>query len=312
VSRPDEAPLTADWRALGTDVRLAVAGDPGLEAARRAVEACLDAFDRSCSRFRADSELSALNRADGRWVTVGPLLMEAVEAALWAAEETDGAVDPTVGRALRVVGYDRDFAAIPADAGPIRVRLRAVPGWQAVELDPARSRARLAPGTELDLGSTAKALAADRAAVAALEALGAGGALVSLGGDLAVRGEPPPGGWAVLVSEDSSTPLDADGEVVTIVDGGVATSSTWVRRWTRGGVRVQHIIDPSTGAPCAGPWRTATVAAATCLQANAAATAAIVMGARATAWLAGRGLPARLVGQAGEVATTPGWPAALA
>jgi FAD:protein FMN transferase len=282
---------------------------PGLAAARPAVEACLAAFDRSCSRFRADSELSALNRAEGRWTSVSALLLEAVEAALWAAEATGGAVDPTVGRALRAVGYDRDFAAVPPAAGRIRVRLRPVPGWQAVEVDAARSRIRLARGTEMDLGSTAKALAADHAAEAAHAAVATGGVLVCIGGDIAVRGEPPAGGWIVLVAEDSSVPLDSEGEMVGILDGGIATSSTWIRRWTRGGAELHHIIDPATGAPCSGPWRTATVAAASCLQANAAATAAIVMGDPAPGWLAEQGLPARLVSRSGEVVSTAGWPA---
>jgi thiamine biosynthesis lipoprotein ApbE len=301
-----------DWRALGTDVRLVVTEAAGHEAARRAVEARLDAFDRACSRFRPDSELTALNRAAGRWVTVGALLLEAIEAALWAAAATGGAVDPTVGRALRVAGYDRDFTSVAPSGGAIQVRLRPAPGWQALAVDRQRSRVRLAPGTELDLGATAKGLAADRAAEAAWAALGRGrgGALVGLGGDVAVRGEPPPGGWAVLVAEDSATPLDAGGEVVTIGDGGVATSSTRVRRWTRGCVELHHIIDPATGAPCAGPWRSATVAAATCLQANAAATAAIVLGTGALPWLTERGLPARLVGNDGAVAATPAWPEA--
>jgi thiamine biosynthesis lipoprotein len=298
----------AEWRALGTGVRLVVTEEGAPAAARAAVEAVLDAVDLACSRFRQDSELCALNRAAGRWMAVGPLLFEALEAALWAAETTGGAVDPTVGRALRVAGYDRDFALVPEDGGPIVVLLRPVPGWQAVELDPDRRRARLAPGTEVDLGSTAKGLAADRAAEAARAAAGAGGTLVSLGGDIAVAGTPPPGGWPVLVAEDHSVPLDSAGEVVLIEDGGIATSSTRVRRWTRGGVELHHIIDPATGAPTAGPWRAATVAAATCLQANAASTAAIVMGAGAEAWLDGLRLPARLVGVDGEVLTVGGWP----
>ncbi len=113
--------VAAEWRALGTGVRLVTTeGDP--ELARRAVEAELAAVDRACSRFRPDSELSALNRAAGRRVPVSRLLLEMLEAALWAARFTDGAVDPTVGTALRLAGYDRDFAAIPADAGPIVVR----------------------------------------------------------------------------------------------------------------------------------------------------------------------------------------------
>lgn len=128
----------------------------------------------------------------------------------------------------------------------------------------------------MDLGSTAKAMAADRAAAAAHAAIGAGGILVSLGGDIALAGTPPQDGWRALVAEDSSAPLDAEGDVVLIADGGLATSSTRVRRWTKGGIEMHHIIDPATGAPVNGPWRAATVAAASCLEANTAATAAIV------------------------------------
>jgi thiamine biosynthesis lipoprotein len=274
-------------------------------AARRAVEFLLGEVDLACSRFREDSEVSALNRAGGRWSAAGQLLLEALDAALWAAAATGGAVDPTVGRALRVAGYDRDFAAIRACAEPV-LRLEPVPGWRTVELDRRGGRVRLAPGVEVDLGSTAKALAADRAAVAARAASGAAGALVSLGGDIAVAGRAPDGGWPVLVVENDAVPLE--GEVVVISDGGVATSSTRVRRWTRGGVEQHHIIDPATGAPVRGPWRTATVAGATCLDANTAATAAIVKGEGAVAWLDERGLPARLVGEDGAVLAVGGWP----
>jgi thiamine biosynthesis lipoprotein ApbE len=297
-----------EWTALGTRARVVLAGSGDAAAARRAVETLLDEVDLACSRFRQDSELSALNRAGGRWTDVGPLLQDALEAARWAAAATGGAVDPTVARALCVVGYDRDFAAVPPHGGAVVVRLGPVPGWRAVELDRRGCRARLGPGVEVDLGSTAKALAADRAASAARAASGAPGVLVSLGGDIAVAGRPPAGGWPVLVAEDCTVPLDGEGEIVLIADGGVATSSTLVRRWTRGGVEQHHIIDPATGAPARGPWRTATVAAATCLEANAAATAAIVKGDGAAAWLRERGLAARLVGRDGAVVAVGGWP----
>jgi len=299
------------WQALGTTARVVIAGDGDVQAARGAVETLLDAVDVACSRFRDDSELCALNRAEGRWTDVSTLLMDALGAALWAAAATGGMVDPTVGRALRMTGYDRDFGAVPASGAPVVIRLERVPGWRSIELDRARRQARLAPGVELDLGSTAKALAADRAAVAA-HAAGcrspASGTLVSLGGDIAVAGAPPAGGWPVLVAEDCTVPAAGEGPVVLIGDGGLATSSTRARRWTRGEVELHHIIDPRTGGPVEGPWRAATVAAATCLEANAAATAAIVLGLEAAEWLEERGLPARLVGADGEVVTVGGWP----
>jgi len=139
--------------------------------------------------------------------------------------------------------------------------------------------------------------------------IGAGGVLVSLGGDIAVAGEPPPEGWAVQTSEDSSAPIDDDEETITIQSGGIATSSTTVRRWTRGGIVLHHIIDPATGLPVAGPWRTASVVAATCVDANIAATAAIVMGESAIGWLTANKLPARLVDRGGIVHRVSGWPA---
>src|SRR5207245_1782915 len=145
----------------------------------------------------------------------------------------------------------------------------------------------------------AKALAADLAAAAAHQAVGAGGVLVSLGGDIAVAGDPPAEGWAVQTSEDSNAAIDSDEETITIESGGIATSSITVRRWTRGGVVLHHIIDPSTGMPVDGPWRTASVVAASCVDANIASTAAIVKGESAIAWLATTGLQARLVDRDG-------------
>ena len=189
------------------------------------------------------------------------------------------------------------------------LHLEPVPGWQALQFDAARRALRLPRGVELDLGSTGKALAADLAADAALRASGGGGVLVSLGGDISVAGTPPEGGWNVLVTDDSHSPLDGPGESIAIRDGAVATSSTTVRRWTSGGVEMHHILDPRTGRPAESPWRTVSVAAATCVDANIAATAALIRGADAPEWLAGCGLAARLVTEDGAVARIGGWPA---
>lgn len=309
-SQPNAPVGRAEWKALGTNVVLATADATFLEKARQAVEVELAAFDAACSRFRADSELSRAHLARGDWVEIGPLLLEAVAAALWAADVTQGAVDPTVGRSMRVLGYDRDFADIPAD-GPVVARVSDVPGWKVVKLDPDRRRLKIPDGVELDLGATAKGLAADRCAAAALAATSGGAVLVSLGGDVSVAGAPPEPGWPVLVTEDSNVNLnedDPDAELVVIRDGGLATSSTTARRWRRGGAQMHHILDPATGLPVDGRWRTATVSAATCLEANAASTAAIVLGEKAIAWLTARHLPARLVERSGEVLRVAPWP----
>jgi thiamine biosynthesis lipoprotein ApbE len=297
-----------DDRALGGLLRVVVTRPASLSGAKAAIDELLLAVDLAASRFRDDSELSRLNATPGREVVISALLGRLLAAALRGARITGGAVDPTVGTAIKLAGYETDFASVPADGSPIILKVSHIPGWQAVQFDEASRTVRLPPGVEIDLGATAKALAADMATAAALRAIGAGGVLVSLGGDIAVAGEPPPGGWPIQASEDSAAPISYGEETISIRSGGIATSSTTVRRWTRGDVELHHIIDPETGLPTAGPWRTATVVAGTCVDANIASTAAIVMGAAAIAWLKANRLPARLIDREGVVHRVSGWP----
>jgi FAD:protein FMN transferase len=293
--------------AIGTTA-VVVVEERAVDEAERLLAAELDAIDRACSRFRSDSELMRANDAAGRPTPLSELLAEAVDVALRAAEQTDGAVDPTVAPALVALGYDRDFAAMHADAAH---EVRGIPaaGWRSVTLDPRHRVLRMSPGCHLDLGATAKALAADRAARAIAAATGSP-TLVDLGGDVATAGPAPAGGWVVRVTDDHRAAPDADGQSVTVSGGGLATSSTTVRRWRRGGRAVHHIVDPATGEPAAPVWRTVSVAAASCVDANAASTAAIVRGASAPRWLEALGLPARLVAPDGRVVTVGAWPEA--
>jgi thiamine biosynthesis lipoprotein len=162
-------------------------------------------------------------------------------------------------------------------------------------------------GIVLDLGATAKAFAADRAAADLARALDCG-VLVSLGGDVAVAGAAPDGGWRIVVGEDHAAADPARDPVVAMGWGGLATSSTTRRRWRRGGRMLHHIVDPRTGDLPAPVWRTVSVAGRDCVMANTATTAAIVLGERALEWLAARKLPARLVGVDGAVRVLGGWP----
>jgi thiamine biosynthesis lipoprotein len=177
-----------------------------------------------------------------------------------------------------------------------------------VTLSPGRRTVRVPSGVELDLGATAKALAADRAAATIAAATGVG-TLVGLGGDVAVAGPPPDAGWPVRIADDHASPLDGPGPVVSIARGGLASSGTSVRRWTTAGGHLHHIVDPRTGRPADTPWRTVSVAAGSCVDANAASTAAVVLGDRAPAWLEEARLPARLAAEDGRVTTVAGWPA---
>lgn len=298
----------ADDHALGGSLRLIVTKPASLLAAKAAVDQVVTAIDAAASRFREDSELSLLNASPERDVTVSPLLSQAIRAALRGAQLTAGAVDPTIGSAIRLAGYDADFAQVPADGDRIKLIANRIPGWRAIQFNPQSRTVRLPRGVEIDLGATAKALASDLGAAAASKAVGGAGVLVSLGGDIAVAGEGPLGGWPIQASEDSAARIDDAEETVALTSGGIATSSTTVRRWTRGGVVLHHIIDPETGSPANSIWRTASVVAASCVDANIASTAAIVMGQKAVSWLEKNRLPARLVDIEGGVHRVAGWP----
>jgi FAD:protein FMN transferase len=304
---------TDTFSVFGTTATLLLS-EPGQVAAARAIaDAELAAVDLACSRFRPDSELSRLNAAGGAVTGVSELFADLLEAALRAARLTDGDVDPTCGQALAEIGYDRDFAEIraaelPAGEPPRLRRAGHVPGWRSVRLDRARRVVQLTGGAQLDLGATAKAWAADRCAEVIAGRLG-GGVLVSLGGDIAVAGPAPADGWRVRVTDDHAAGPDAPGQTVTISSGGLATSSTTVRTWAvGGGQRAHHIINPATGEPARSCWRTVSVAAGSCVDANTASTAAIIRSAAALPWLSDAGLPARLVRTDGSVETTAGWP----
>ena len=305
--------------------------DPAtLGRARARVERELDAIDRACSRFRADSELSRVNASDGRPVRIGELLMEALELALRAAELTGGSVDPTVGRALQLAGYDRDWRLLtpgeehagegppngPSQGGAAMDRarradtiaVRRLAGWRTIALDRGRARVQVPRGVRLDLGASAKGWAADRAAEAAARASGCG-ALVSIGGDIATAGTGPAGGWHIRVTDDHRNRPTAPGQTIAILSGALASSSTTVRRWRHEGRAMHHIIDPCTGAPVRTCWRTVSVAAASCAEANIAATAALIGGRASAVWLERQGLPARLVDREGKVTAVGDWPA---
>ncbi|HEY8815514.1 MAG TPA: FAD:protein FMN transferase [Candidatus Dormibacteraeota bacterium] len=308
MSEPRTAVAIADDRALGGTLRVIVTHEPDLAAAKSAVDKVVRAVDLAANRFREDSELSRLNATPGRDVVVSALLTKLIAAALRGARLTGGAVDPTVGSAVKLAGYNSDFAAVPADGIAIDLVVSRIPGWQAIVFDEAARTVRLPQGVDLDLGATAKALTSDLAAAAALSVVARGGVLVSLGGDISVAGDPPAEGWLIQASEDSSAPIDELEETISVKSGGIATSSTTVRKWTRGGVELHHIIDPATGLPSLGPWRTATVVAGSCVDANIASTAAIVMGEAAIPWLQAARLPARLVDRTGTVHRMSGWP----
>jgi thiamine biosynthesis lipoprotein len=293
-------------RGLGCRAEIWVTNVNSLVGAIEILHHELELIDRAASRFRADSEVAVVQRAEGHPVNISSTLVEAVSVALRVAEATDGAVDPTVGNAMTRLGYDRDFAEIAGGVSGSFPEESPVVGWRSIELDRANRTLRVPPGTLIDLGATAKALTADRIAERVSMTLGCG-VLVSLGGDISIGGPAPFGGFRVGLADVSGNG-EAD-ETVAIASGGLATSGIMFRQWRLGHHIVNHIVDPSTGLPPVPAWRTVTVTAASCVDANAASTGAMVKGTSAVQWLDSLQLPSRLVAVDGRILRVAGWPA---
>ena len=299
----------ARFGAFGSYGFLTVRRPSLLDHALRLTESVVADIDATCSRFRTDSDLSRANAAAGRWIGVDPLLVAAVSVACEAAAATGGLVNPLLGRTLVELGYDRDLrqlsppcaTVMPGDAP--EPETPALDAWRAIGLNPDGS-IRVPEATALDLGSTGKAWAADLVAAAIAHELGVA-ALVSVGGDVRIVPDDEP--WQVAVSEDPAGPVH---QVVSLVDGGLATSSTRIRRWSHAGAVRHHLLDPRTGQPVDEVWRTVTATGPSCVAANTATTAAIVMGAGAPGWLEERGVSARLHPAVGAPVTSAGWPSA--
>ena len=260
-------------------------------AERAAIRALFAAHDARFSRFRADSELTAVNRSASEAVIVSSTFARVLRVALAAAARTDGLVDPTLGGAVEAAGYDRDFDRLRPDPRPCG---RPEPSRRgAVRLD--GRLLRRPSGLRLDLNGVVKALAVDQA----LSLIGGPGlGFVAAGGDVAVRG-----GAVVGL---------ADGTSVRVLAGGVATSGSAKRRWRRGGREQHHLIAPATGRPAASCWEQVTVAAGSCLAADVAAKAAFLRSEEGPAWLDAHGLAGRFVTHDGELVANESWRQALA
>lgn len=289
------------WAGVATVATFAPTRDDHTRAVQT-VQAWLRHVDRVASTYRADSQLQTLNAAAGRTVTAGPTLTAMLTAALDIAQRTGGLVDPTIGQVtLR-------------HTEPIRVARRVT--YRDVDVRPTTSGAvvRVPIGVRLDLGATAKAWAADQSASIAATAAN-GGALVSLLGDVSISGPAPSAGWAVRVTDDHREGVHTSNrtaQTIALTSGGLATSGTTARvMMLSDGTPAAHIVDPRTLLPVDSPWRAVSVAAPSCLIANAASTAAVILGAGAPDWLERSSLPARLASRDGAPRFLGQWPAPL-
>jgi len=293
------------FKGFGTSIGVWTTEPLLLDQLDRSVRAWVDRVSAACNRFDETSDISLANNAAGVAVPVSRELRGAFQAATSMALLTDGLYDPAVGTAVVNAGYDRTFESVAAEGpGP---KGPGQPGgaWRLVEVDDAASTMRVPKGFRVDLGGSAKGWAVDVATEGLRGSLLAdypdSGICISAGGDMAVAGTPPAGGWPVRISERLDRPgIQGDGEV-RLLRGAIATSGATARSWRHGDEPGHHIVDPRTGHPGSSRWALVTVFADTCLVADTFATAAWLLDGDAVDWLSSWGVGARLMDQDGGI-----------
>ena len=291
------------FRAMGTDV-VVVAPGGRLAGVVPEIEALFAEWERALSRFDPESELSTLNRSAGTPCSASKLLFDVVATALDAARATGGIFDPSLLDDLVRIGYDRSFENIASRVAAVTASPRGGGRWRDVVLDRERRTIALPASSRLDVGGIAKGMAVD-ASLDLLASRGIESALVSAGGDLAVRGLPPGASrWLVAVGQKGD-------ELVPLARGALATSSSVRRQWQQGDRHRHHLLDPRTGEPSRSGVREVTVAAASCAQADVGAKAIFVLGPLLGAAFASRHrLAARIACEDGRTTAAGAWPSA--
>jgi thiamine biosynthesis lipoprotein len=272
--------LRHTMRAMNTDCLLILNVDGGDECAGQAAliraGARVEEYERTFSRFLPDSELSRLNEGPSTQVQVSAESAALLARAVGYARLTGGVFDPLVLQELETLGYDRSFEDVPSRVHTgLAVASRPV-HWTLVQVDPALGTVTRPVGARIDLGGVAKGAAAD-AAMAELASFP--GALVDLGGDIRVHGEPDDADAWVVAVDDPGNPLLFSLDYVELRDGAVATSSVSKRQWTRNGGTMHHIIDPRTGQPAFSGVVQCTAIADIGEHADVAAKVGLILGA---------------------------------
>ena len=252
------------------------------EAILQQVPAWFEDWEQSLSRFRLDSELSRLNRSQGRIFRVSETLLEVLKLSIRVEGESNGLITPAVMNALETAGYSQDFDQIGSSPFQASREFSPVPGIEGIILNEQEKWVILPPDVRLDFGGVAKGWAARQAALKLQEY---GPALVDAGGDIMTSTALSDGSpWPVAIA-DPFRP-DEDVEMLSLTGEGVATSGQDYRVWNRNGIRMHHIIDVRTGRPVESDVYTATVIAPDVVEAEMAAKMVLILGSEAgLSWL---------------------------
>jgi len=258
------------------DIWLASEDRYSAEIALGGAKRFVDDSELVMSRFKPESELSRLNRRSGERIKISEDLIDAVAAAVDAAEASGGLYDPTVLPALLAAGYDRSFAEMnqTATRPSSNTQSNDLGRWYDIEIDEPSNSITLPLGIQLDLGGIGKAWAAHEAAELLWTV---GPCIVSAGGDIAVKGEPYPGDrWSIAVRDPFGGKLPLT--TLEITNCGVATSGVDFRKWEQNGKQQHHLIDPRTGQPAITDLLSVTVVAPHVLTAEQFALSAMIVG----------------------------------
>jgi FAD:protein FMN transferase len=266
------------------------------------IEVELAAINRAMSTYDPRSELSAFNRRqDFRWMPASTGLLEVLDSASRISASTRGAFDVTVGPLVDLWGFGPEYRPRQVPNDEVIERVRESVGYQHVQIDPSAGAIRKRHSrTQVDLCAIAKGYGVDRLAMI-LDRQGVHDYLVEIGGELRARGNTAAGRpWQVGIER----PVEGRhvlGEIVVLENRAIATSGTTENFFEQDGRHYSHIIDPMTARPVEHPPMAASVIAGTTMEADAWATALVVLGSERGYSLAqARGLAALLVTASGS------------
>lgn len=252
-----------------------------LAALSASLFAAVDQVDRQMSTWKPDSDLNRLNAAPlGTWVSLPREVMHVLDTALRIGQRSGGAFDITVGDRVAAWGFGAYAVAEPQVGTAARMASHE-PGRNAppcgLELDLVQSQARRCAPVSLDLSGIAKGFGVDELA-RVMNAAGVSRWLVGIDGEMRGKGCKPDGSPWIVAHERPEPGIREAMGAIELTDLAVATSGTYRHFRRIDGKTVSHTIDPASGMPVGSHIASVTVLAETCMDADAWATALLVMG----------------------------------